>query len=192
MLLHVPASLRIETQPHFKQKLFYVKLTTFFFVRTIENQAKLILDSEITFKIKVRSPHLEQFCELRLRQQLFAFKEFCMEMRLSNIFKTTNISKLIKAILENSHRVLQDPVYFLRAVEFCATFDIQIAINFSIFWEKLQSCTFQKAHRSLSKHANIHINRAPITKKRPFEKIKNLSFFGGCFSITKIAGILNF
>ena len=50
-----------------------------------------MLDSERTFKIKVRSPHLEQFSEFRFRLQLFAFKEFCMEMRLSNIFKTTNI-----------------------------------------------------------------------------------------------------
>ena len=42
-----------------------------------------------------------------LRQQLFAFKEFCMEMRLSNIFKTKNITNLIKVILESSYRVLQ-------------------------------------------------------------------------------------
>ena len=34
-------------------------------------------------------------------------KSFFMEMRLSNIFKTTNVPKLTKAILESSYRVLQ-------------------------------------------------------------------------------------
>ena len=38
---------------------------------------------------------------------------------------------------------------FLRAVEFWPTFDIQIDITLAVFWEKLQNCTFYKAHRSL-------------------------------------------
>ena len=37
MSLHVSAWLRIVTQPRFWQKLFYVKLPTFFLARTIEN-----------------------------------------------------------------------------------------------------------------------------------------------------------
>ena len=41
-----------------------------------------------------------KFSKFCLRQQLFPFKEFCMEKRLSNIFKTTNVRKLIKAILK--------------------------------------------------------------------------------------------
>ena len=44
----------------------------------------------------------------RLVQRLFAFKEFYMEKRLSNIVKTTNVTKLTKVILESSYRVLQD------------------------------------------------------------------------------------
>ena len=85
-----------------------------------------------------------------------------------NIFKITNVRKLTKAILKSSYRVLQvsfkwktlkQPVYFLMAVEFWPTFDIQISKTSTIFWEKLQNYTFWKAHRSLSKHANIQTNR---------------------------------
>ena len=92
-----------------------------------------------------------------------------METRLSNIFKTTNVTNFTKAILESSYRVLQvtfkyktlkQPVYFLKAVEFCSTFVIQIDITLTIFRENLQNHSFPKAHRSLSKHVNIHINRA--------------------------------
>ena len=53
--------------------------------------------------------------------------------------------------------------------EYWPTFDIQIDITLSIFWEKLQSYTSWKANRSLSKQANIHINRAThyeITEKK--------------------------
>ena len=49
-----------------------------------------MLDSERTFKIK--EGYVGQFSKFCLRQQLCAFKEFCMETRLSNIFKTTNKS----------------------------------------------------------------------------------------------------
>ena len=50
-----------------------------------------------------------------------------MEKRLLNIFKITNVSKLIKAVLKISYTVLEinskwktlkEPTYFLRAVEF--------------------------------------------------------------------------
>ena len=143
-----------------------------------------MLDSERTFK--KREGQLEQFLKFCLRQQLFAFKEFYMERRLSNIFKTTNITNLTKVIQESYYRVLQvtskqktlkQPLYFLKAVEFCSTFDIQIGITLAIFWEKLQNYTFQKTHRSLSKHANIHINRAfhyEITALQKYEKFEFL------------------
>ena len=69
-----------------------------------------------------------KFC---LRQQLFAVKQFCNETRLSNIFKTTNVTNFTEAILKSSYRVLQviskwktlkQPVYFFKAVEFSSTF----------------------------------------------------------------------
>ena len=65
------------------------------------------------------------------------------------MFYTANVTKLTKVILESTYRVLQvksktlkQPVYFLRAVEFWPTFDIQIDITLAIFWEKLQNYTF--------------------------------------------------
>ena len=65
-----------------------------------------------------------------------------MEKRLSNIFKTANVTNLTKAILKSYYRVLpvtckwktlKQPVYFLRAVEFWPAFDIQIRIILAIF-----------------------------------------------------------
>ena len=92
-----------------------------------------------------------QFSKFRLRQELFAFKELYMETRLSNIFKTTNVTNLTKVILERPYKVLQvtfkwktlnQPVYFLKALKFFPTFDIQIDITLIIFREKLQNHNF--------------------------------------------------
>ena len=111
-----------------------------------------------------------------------------MEKRLSNIFKTTNVTKLIKAILKSSYRVLQvtfkgkkikQPVYFLRAVAFWSTFDIQISITFATFWEKLQNYSFK--------------NPTEVSQNTPtFKKNETFVFFGGSFFKIKIADILNF
>ena len=60
----------------------------------------------------------------------------------------TNVTKLVKAILESSYRVLQ--------LNFWATFDIQVDITLA---------KFQKVRRSLSKHANIH--NVPLTLYGP-------------------------
>ena len=68
-----------------------------------------------------------------------------METRLSNTFKTTNFTKLTKAILESSYRVLQVMpkwktlnwlVYFSRAVE-----NIQIDITLAMFGKKFGETT---------------------------------------------------
>ena len=68
-----------------------------------------------------------QFFKFCLCQQLFAFKRFCMETRLSNILKTTNIKKFIKTNLKRTCKVVLGtynlvaqtrPVCLLRAVEF--------------------------------------------------------------------------
>ena len=64
-----------------------------------------MLDSKRTFKIKVRLRG--QISKFWLGQQLFALKEFSMETRLSNIFKTTNVTNLAKVIQESTYRVLQ-------------------------------------------------------------------------------------
>ena len=74
-----------------------------------------------------------------------------METRLSNIFKTANIMNLTIIILQSYYRVLQvtckwktlkQPICFLKAAEFCHTFDFQSDIALAIFWEKLQNHTF--------------------------------------------------
>ena len=74
-----------------------------------------------------------------------------METTWSYIFKTTNAMNLTKAIQESSSRVLQvmskkktqkQPIYYLKAVEFCPTFYIQIDITLAIFREMLQNHTF--------------------------------------------------
>ena len=109
-----------------------------------------------------------------------------MEKRFSNIFKTRNVTKLTKTILKSSFRVLQvtskwpifkQTAYFLRAFEFWPTFDIQISITLAIFWKKLQNYTFQKAQRSLSKLASIHINRATHYEKIALKKILKICVF---------------
>ena len=156
-------------QPHFRYIPFYVKIPIFFFARTIESWIKWMLDSQRTFKRK--RGYLWQFRKFCLRQQLCAFKEFCMETRLSNIFKTTNVTNFTKAILKSFYRVLEvtskwktlkQPIYFLRAVEFCSTFDIQFDVTLAIFQEKLQNhISPTEVSQNMSKFISI---RPPITK----------------------------
>ena len=54
MPLYIHAQLRTVTQSHFGSEPFYVKISTFFLARTIKSLVKWILDSERTFKVKVR------------------------------------------------------------------------------------------------------------------------------------------
>ena len=67
---------------------------------------------------KKRWGHVEQFSRFCLRQQLCIFKEFCMEKKLSNIFKTTSVTKLTKAILKSSYRVQQKSPCFISCISF--------------------------------------------------------------------------
>ena len=100
-----------------------------------------MLDSKRTFKTKVRSPWT-------VSEILLTSAVICIYM--SNILKTTNVAILTKIILESFYRAkgtfkektLKETIYFLRAVEFWPTFDIQIDITLAIFWEKLQNQTF--------------------------------------------------
>ena len=106
-----------------------------------------MLDFERVFKIKIMSRLKISRCSLT--SAVIAFEEFCMEKRyedVSNIFKTTNVTKLTKAISKSSYRVLQvtskwktlkQLIYFLKAVEFWTNFGVQIGITLAIFREKL-------------------------------------------------------
>ena len=115
-----------------------------------------------------------KFC---LHQQLFAFNECYVETRLSNIFKTTKVTKLTEAIPESSYRALQvtfkwkaleRPVYNLMAVEFWPTFDIQIDMTLAISWQKLHNYTFSIAHSSLLRHTSIYSNRGHLIKHKKY------------------------
>ena len=75
-----------------------MKLTTFSTAKKTEFDTKLMTYSE--------TKYVEQFSKFCLCQQLFAFKELCMETRLRNILKTTNATKFIKSVLESSYKVL--------------------------------------------------------------------------------------
>ena len=50
---------------------------------------------------------------------------------------------MTKTILKSSKwKTLKQPVYFLRAVEFWPTFDIQISLTLAIFWGKVTKLHF--------------------------------------------------
>ena len=63
-----------------------------------------MLDSEGKFEIKVIT-HWRVF-EILLTSTFICIKEFCIEKRLSNIFKITNLAKVTKTILKSSCRDL--------------------------------------------------------------------------------------
>ena len=139
MNLQVSTQLRIVTLPCFREKPFYVKLATFSTAQGTKNQIKAIADPKST--LKINRGHVGQFSKFCLCQQLFAFKRFCMETRLSNILKTTNATKFIKTILESTYKVVlgtynlaatTPPFLLIRADEFYALFDIQI-ITFAVY-----------------------------------------------------------
>ena len=74
-----------------------------------------------------------------------------METRLHNIFKSENVTNLTILILESSYKVLLEVVlfvtlkrsaHFLLAVEFLATFNLQIDIILAIFCEMLRKNIF--------------------------------------------------
>ena len=113
------------TLPHgyatsFSRKQFFCETNNIFY-----NLGNRKWDKTNTSKIDMRSSWT--VLQILLMQQLFAFKRFCMEMRLSNILKTTNATKFIKTILQSTYKVvlgtnnLAAPmwlVFLLRAVEF--------------------------------------------------------------------------
>ena len=115
----------IVTPPRFRQKPFYVKLTTFSTAQGTKNETKLITDLKSISKINMRS--VGEFFRFCLCQQLCAFKTICMGTRLYNILETTNATKFINTILESTYKVVlgtqnlavpTGPIYLLRVVEF--------------------------------------------------------------------------
>ena len=137
-----------------------------------------MLDSDRTLGRK-NICHVGQFSKFCILQQLFAFKEPCMETRLSNIFKTTSVKKLTKIFLESSYRVLQVtfkwkilklPVYFLRAVEFWPTFHMQTDITWLYFGKCWKTKLFRKPTKLFQNTPKFTSIVKPITKKTAFLK----------------------
>ena len=81
-----------------------MKLKTFFILNIRDIYTKLSRFSDSSVKIKDRSRWT--FLVIFLHQQLFARKDFSMETRLSNIFKTTNAMALTETILESTYTVV--------------------------------------------------------------------------------------
>ena len=98
-----------------------------------------------------------------------------METRLPNMFKTTNVTNLTKVIQENAYRVLQvtskqktlkQPVYFLKSVEFCPTFDIpfKLTLLWLCFGKSCKTTIFGKS-TGVSQNTPKFISMGPpITK----------------------------
>ena len=78
--------------------------TTFSVAENIDFGTKLMPYSESSTKIKLS--HVRQFSKFCSCQQLFAFKDVCMETRLRNISKTRNDTDFNKTILEILYKVL--------------------------------------------------------------------------------------
>ena len=95
---------------HFYAALFslikrvFIKIATFFISSTRLIFAKLSSASETSRKKKKIRSHMTLF---KILQLLFADKDFWMEMRLFNIFKTSNAITLAKTVLEKPYKVLQ-------------------------------------------------------------------------------------
>ena len=134
----------------------------------------MMLDFEQRFKIMVTSRWTVS--EILLTSAIIAFKVFCIETRMSNIFRTKNVTKLTEAILERCYRVLvvkckqktlNPSVYFLRVDGFCSTLTFK-------FTKRCRTTIFLK-------HASIHINRATHYKITTFLKSESFVFFGRLF-----------
>ena len=107
-------------------------------MKTRQNECSILKEH-----LKWRYGQFRQFSKFRLSQQLFAFKEFCTNERLSNIF-TTNVTKLTKAILKSSYRVLQESPYLIP----CMIFKEKYFSDYILLTDKisLSGCIFFVRH----------------------------------------------
>ena len=100
-----------------------------------------MLDSERTFKIKLRSRGT--VFKILLTSANICIKGVLYEKEIVQylqIYKPHEVDQgHSKKFLWKS---LQQLVYFLGAVEFWPIFDIRISITLATFWQKLNNCTF--------------------------------------------------
>ena len=104
-----------------------------------------MLDSKRTILIKIRT-HWTVFQILFTSTNYLQLNSFAWKRDCSVSVKTTNVTKWTKVIQESSYRVVQvtfkwkilkQLLYFLKAVKFRPTFDIQIDITFDYIFENI-------------------------------------------------------
>ena len=108
LLYHIVAMMvlkRFRIVTHCYAASFFIK-TLFCKTNNISTARKPNIRQKQIIILKVH--HGGKFSKFCLRQQLFAFKRFCMETRLLNISKTTNVIDFIKTILKSPCRFLLD------------------------------------------------------------------------------------
>ena len=115
------------TQPRFREKSFYVKLT-FSVARDIKFYTKMTQDYERQLKMKVRS-RLTVF-EILPTSTVICIWKIWHENETTRYFKNYSATNLTKTIVESLYKVLlatsnltalKRPVFLLRALEFYAT-----------------------------------------------------------------------
>ena len=141
---------------------------------------------------------------------------------ISKIFKTAIVTNLNRVVLESSYTVLQvtfkwktlkQPIYFLKAVEFCLTFDTQIDITGYILRKKNTKPHFlESPQRSLktrqkklllhfieyrldqlnSKHTKIEVNSTIQYFEGHSQNKCRLNFKSFCFTHHKMSALYNF
>ena len=96
---------------------------------------------------------MDSFQNFDYISKLCAFKEFCVETRLSNIFKTTNVTNSTKVIQQSSYSVLQvtskwktlkQLACFLKVVEFDLLFTFKLTLLWLYFGKSCKTTFFRK------------------------------------------------
>ena len=103
--IYYKASERLQGEEQFHAKNYLYEMSCFHAKMRLNVQHKNFLMTKVISKSCTLDCSCKRPCTFRL--QLCAFKEFCTETRLSNIFKTTIDTNLTKVIQESSYRVLQ-------------------------------------------------------------------------------------
>ena len=120
-----------------------------------------------------------------------------METRLSNTFKTTNITNFNKAILKRykssiSYKTLKQAVYFLNAVEFCSTYWHSNWHNLGyISGNVAKPNILESPQKSLKTSQHSYHEGYPLRNNDTLKTWKICVFFGDSFFKIKITDILN-
>ena len=141
---------RFRIVTHCYAASFFIK-TLFCKTNNISTARKPNIRQKQIIILKVH--HGGKFSKFCLRQQLFAFKRFCIETRLLNISKTTNVIDFIKTILKSPCRFLLDNAiwrpqpspFFAKGCWVLSTIWYLICYNFCYILRKIAKLYFLEA-----------------------------------------------